>query len=173
MPLISVIIACLNDLANLPRAVDSVQGQDFTDWELVIMDGASGDGTQDYLRTLTDSRIVWRSEKDRGLTQAWNKAVSLARGEWLIFLGADDFVWDDKVFGKAAAQLRASNVALAYGEVHIVAQHDDTIVRRMVLDKRAFLADLNGSNDMQAYRTKDFSMPAGHSKPAYSTHPSA
>lgn len=148
MPLISVIIACLNDVRHLPRAVESVECQSFADWELVIMDGASTDGTQDYIRTFTDSRIRWRSEKDGGLTQAWNKAVELARGDWLIFLGADDFIWDGEVFAKAAPYLRASQAALAYGEVPIVAQHTDTVVRRVSFEKKAFLAHLNGSNNM-------------------------
>jgi glycosyltransferase involved in cell wall biosynthesis len=148
MPLISVIIACLNDLKHLSRAVESVAKQDFADWEIVIMDGASRDGTQDYLRTLSDPRIIWRSEKDGGLTQAWNKAIAIARGQWLIFLGADDFIWDGAVFSKAAPYLLVSDVALAFGEVFVVAEHDDTIVRRMALEKSAFMKNLNGPNNM-------------------------
>jgi glycosyltransferase involved in cell wall biosynthesis len=148
MPLISVIIASLNDLEHLPRAVKSVAKQNFADWEIVIMDGASQDGTKDYLHALSDPRIVWRSEKDGGLTEAWNKAVALSQGQWLIFLGADDFVWDDGVFSKAAPYLRASDAALAFGEVFIVAEYDDTIVRRMALKKPAFLRNLNAPNDM-------------------------
>jgi len=166
MPLISVIIACLNDLKHLPRAVESVAKQDFADWEIVIMDGASQDGTQDYLRTLSDPRIVWRSEKDDGLTQAWNKAIALAQGQWLVFLGADDFIWDDCIFSKVSPYLRASDAALAFGEVFIVAEHDDTIVRRMALEKPAFLKNLNGPNDMGIPHQGFF-----HARRAFTTGP--
>ncbi len=148
MPLVSVIIACLNDLKHLPRAVDSVLGQSCTELELVIMDGASSDGTPDYLKTLVDPRVQWRSERDGGLTQAWNKAVELARGDWLMFLGADDYIWDCDVLAKAAPYLRTSTAALAFGEVQIIAEQSDQVVRRMSLEKPVFMAHLNGSNDM-------------------------
>ncbi|HKU65847.1 MAG TPA: glycosyltransferase family 2 protein [Rhizomicrobium sp.] len=145
MPLVSVIIACLNSLEHLPRALDSVLSQSFTDLELVIMDGDSKDGTPNYLRTLADPRVQWRSERDGGLTQAWNKAVELARGEWLIFLGADDYIWDPNVLVRAAPLLRAAGpVVLAFGEVCMVAEAGDHVVRHCRFDERALLEQLRG-----------------------------
>jgi len=144
MPLVSVIIACLNDLKHLPRAVDSVLDQTFTDIELVIMDGASKDGTPDYLRGLTDSRVQWRSERDGGLTLAWNKAMTMAKGEWLLFLGADDYIWDSKVLANAAAYLKHSDAAFAFGEVRIVAKHSNAVVQTAKFDKARLLAQLRG-----------------------------
>jgi glycosyltransferase involved in cell wall biosynthesis len=146
--LVSVIIACLNDLEHLPRAVDSVLSQNFTDLELVIMDGGSNDGTPDYLRTLTDPRVQWRSERDGGLTEAWNKAVELARGDWYLFLGADDYIWDNAVLQKAAPHLQASNALLAFGEVRVVAQKDDTVVHVLRYDTAMLLAHLQGPNGL-------------------------
>jgi len=142
MPLVSVIIACLNDLRHLPKAVDSVLAQSFTDIELVVMDGASMDGTPEYLKTLTDPRVQWRSERDGGLTNAWNKAIALSRGDWLLFLGADDYIWDRDVIARAAPCLRGSAAALAFGEVRIVAEHSDDVVQTARFDRAALLAQL-------------------------------
>jgi glycosyltransferase involved in cell wall biosynthesis len=144
MPLVSIIIACLNDLKHLPKAVDSVLDQSFTDIELIIMDGASKDGTPDYLKTLSDPRVTWRSERDDGLTQAWNKAVGLAQGNWLLFLGADDYIWDRDVIARAAPYLKDSNANLAFGNVNIVAEHSDDVVQTADFDRDMLLAQLRG-----------------------------
>jgi len=148
MPLVSVIIVCLNGRAHLPRAVESVLNQTFSDIELIVMDGASNDGTSDYLRSLHDERLVWRSEPDGGITQAWNKAVALTRGDWLLFLGADDYIWDKEVITKAAPFLRDSIAALAFGEVFIVAKHNDEVVQSVKFDLAALLAHLSGPNGL-------------------------
>jgi glycosyltransferase involved in cell wall biosynthesis len=142
--LVSVIIACLNDLKHLPKAVDSVLGQRLADVELVIMDGASKDGTPNYLKTLTDPRVTWRSEHDGGLTQAWNKAIALARGDWLLFLGADDYIWDRDVIARAAPYLATTRARLAFGDVNIVAEHTDGVVKPVQFDQDALLAQLRG-----------------------------
>jgi glycosyltransferase involved in cell wall biosynthesis len=140
--LISVIIACLNDLKHLPRAVDSVLNQSISDIELVIMDGASTDGTSGYLKTLTDPRVIWHSERDGGLTEAWNKAVALARGDWLLFLGADDYIWDHEVFARVMPHLDGKHAKFAFGDVNMVAEHSDNIVKTVHFDRDALLAQL-------------------------------
>lgn len=142
--LVSVIIACLNDLKHLPKAVDSVLGQSVPDIELIIMDGASKDGTPDYLKTLTDPRVIWRSERDGGLTQAWNKAIALARGDWLLFLGADDYIWDRDVIARATSYLADTSARLAFGDVNIVAEHTDDVVKPVHFNRNTLLVQLRG-----------------------------
>jgi glycosyltransferase involved in cell wall biosynthesis len=63
--------------------------QRYTDYEVWIIDGASTDGTQEYLKTL-DQRFNFISEEDSGIYNAMNKGIEKSRGEWLYFLGADD-----------------------------------------------------------------------------------
>jgi glycosyltransferase involved in cell wall biosynthesis len=58
--------------------------------EHIVWDGDSTDGTIDVLRQYDDRIALWRSEPDRGIYDAWNKALFDARGEWICFLGADD-----------------------------------------------------------------------------------
>jgi glycosyltransferase involved in cell wall biosynthesis len=144
MPLVSFVIATWNRGGQLPRAVASVLSQTYGDIELIVMDGGSKDGTVEYLQGLGDARLQWRSEKDGGLTFAWNKALELARGEWLLFLGADDYLWDPEVVAKAAPYLKNSSAALAFGEVRIVAEDSDRVVHTADFDKRRLLAQLRG-----------------------------
>ena len=105
-PLISVVIATRNAAADLPRCLDSLRRQTFRGFEVVVMDGASTDGTVGLLEAAGDVVTVWRSETDAGIYNAWNKALALAKGEWFCMLGADDWLWDAQALERLAPQLR-------------------------------------------------------------------
>ena len=91
---ISVIVAAKNSLPDLQRLVGSFREIGSLRTELVIVDGAGNDGTSEWLASLTaraeSPRIVSISQSDSGIAEAWNRGVRLARGRWLVFLGADD-----------------------------------------------------------------------------------
>jgi len=89
-PQFSIIIACKNPGPQLARAAESVWDQTDTSNELVVVDGASTDGTRDWLETHGARLGGFLSEPDRGVYEAMNKGARLAHGEWLLFLGADD-----------------------------------------------------------------------------------
>jgi glycosyltransferase involved in cell wall biosynthesis len=107
VPLISIIVATRNAAATLPRCLASIRAQSFRDFELIVMDAASTDGTVELLESGSDFIAAWRSEPDRGIYHAWNKALELSRGEWICFLGADDWLWDDRVLEALAPYLRS------------------------------------------------------------------
>jgi glycosyltransferase involved in cell wall biosynthesis len=107
-PLISILIATRNAADGLPRCLDSIRRQSFRGFEVVVMDGASTDATVDILKASGDVVTAWRSEPDQGIYSAWNKALALARGEWLCVLGADDWLWDENALERLAPQLRAA-----------------------------------------------------------------
>jgi glycosyltransferase involved in cell wall biosynthesis len=87
---LSIILATFQAVHVLERCLNSIVGQDFIDWELLIVDGGSNDGTVDLIRQF-DARLTWwESAKDRGIYDAWNKALGHARGEYVCFIGADD-----------------------------------------------------------------------------------
>jgi glycosyltransferase involved in cell wall biosynthesis len=103
MPLLSVIIPTYNAAATIVRALDSIITQRFTDLEIIVADGNSGDNTMDIVKEYAqrDKRIRYLSEKDNGVYDAMNKGVQLAKGEWLYFLGSDDALYEnvlDQVF---------------------------------------------------------------------------
>jgi glycosyltransferase involved in cell wall biosynthesis len=121
-PLISVIVAVFNGRATLQQCIDSFARQTYANKELIVIDGGSTDGTIDVLRENQNTISYWVSEPDRGIYSAWNKALSQARGEWICFLGADDYFWDTNALAHMGVQLQKlpSSVLVAYGEIMVV-----------------------------------------------------
>lgn len=93
-PRLSIIIATWQAASTLERCLESIVSQDFEDWELLIADGNSTDGTVDLIRKYESHIAWWESADDDGIYDAWNKALGRARGEYVCFLGADD-VWSE------------------------------------------------------------------------------
>ena len=89
-PRISVVIAAFRAVDVLPRAIASVLKQKEVPCELIVIDGASGDGTAELLHSFGEQITAWVSEPDFGIYDAWNKGIALAQGQWIAFLGADD-----------------------------------------------------------------------------------
>ena len=89
-PRISIITSTFNAAADMPHTIRSIREQTSRDFEWIVVDGNSTDGTQDLLRENDGLITHWISEPDQGIYDAWNKACKMARGEWLLFLGAGD-----------------------------------------------------------------------------------
>lgn len=121
-PLISIIVAVYNGKTTLQQCIDSVVQQTYSNKELIIIDGGSQDGTVELLQANDDCLSYWVSEPDDGIYNAWNKALAHAKGEWICFLGADDYFWDAQVLEKMAEQLVkvSSVVCIAYGQVMLI-----------------------------------------------------
>jgi glycosyltransferase involved in cell wall biosynthesis len=89
-PQLSIIIATWNAARTFERCLRSITRQSFTNWELLIADGASTDGTIDLIRKHESHIAWWQSRNDRGIYDAWNQAIANSRGKYVAFLGADD-----------------------------------------------------------------------------------
>jgi glycosyltransferase involved in cell wall biosynthesis len=89
-PRLSIVVATYNAVQTLERCLQSIFGQTFRDWELLIVDGASADGTVDVIHRHSNRIRYWRSQPDAGIYDAWNHAIATASGEFICFLGADD-----------------------------------------------------------------------------------
>src|SRR5690348_14220883 len=92
-PRVSLIIAVYNGASTIVKCLNSVAAQTYGSRELIVIDGGSTDGTVDILRCNADQLSYWISEPDTGVYNAWNKGLARARGEWIAFLGADDYLW--------------------------------------------------------------------------------
>jgi len=118
-PLISIIIATLNNKRTLQQCIDSVAKQTYPNKELIIIDGGSKDGTVNLLEENSDNFGYWISEPDRGVYNAWNKGLVQAKGDWICFIGSDDFFWNENVLDQMVAHLKnlLPSILIAYGQV--------------------------------------------------------
>ncbi len=114
-PLISIITVVLNSAQTLEKAIKSVICQKIKDYEYIIVDGASVDGSIEIIKKYESELTCWISEPDEGVYDAMNKAVSLSSGKWVYFLGADDQMLDS--FATAANYLKDEKT-LYYGNVY-------------------------------------------------------
>lgn len=89
-PLVTVITASWNSAKTIRACLRSVQAQDYGAIEHLVVDGGSTDGTLDILHDEAAENLVWKSERDKGIYDAWNKGLVRARGTWIAFLGSDD-----------------------------------------------------------------------------------
>ena len=120
---VSIVIACLNAAPVIERCLETVVAQDYPDIEVVVADGGSRDGTQGILGEAGLGRpLIWISEPDLGIADAWNKAVARATGEWLLFLGPDDTLAASDVISRAMAILRhaAPRHRVVYGQIAMI-----------------------------------------------------
>lgn len=113
--MISVVVVCRNPGRSLDHALDSVSRQSFHRFELVVIDGGSTDGTAARLESRRADLSHCVSEPDQGVYQAMNKGIAAARGEWILFLGADDRLANDRVLEETAAVLATSPAGVAAG----------------------------------------------------------
>jgi teichuronic acid biosynthesis glycosyltransferase TuaG len=89
-PRITVVMPAFNGEANLPNSIGSLLSQEYQDWELIVVNDGSTDGTRRYLDELLDTRIRVLHQDNRGVSAARNAALDIAKGEFITFLDADD-----------------------------------------------------------------------------------
>jgi glycosyltransferase involved in cell wall biosynthesis len=94
--LISILIPCYNAERWIAQAIESALSQSWPDCEVVVVDDGSTDGSLDIIKRFGD-RVRWESGANQGGNVARNRLLSLARGEWLQYLDADDYLLPDKI----------------------------------------------------------------------------
>ena len=106
----SIIVAVKNGLALLQGMIAATRAIGPESAEIVVIDGGSLDGTVPWLESLapggSSGALSWESRQDSGIAEAWNRGVARARGDWVVFLGADDRVVDAAAWDAAAATRR-------------------------------------------------------------------
>ena len=108
-PLFSLITSTLNSASTLERCLDSVAGQRGASFEHLIADGGSSDATLSIVERHT-RRYPLRlacSAPDSGLYQAWNRGIEQAQGDWILFLGSDDYLLTDDALSRIASAIQA------------------------------------------------------------------
>lgn len=119
---ISIITAVYNNRATLADTLDSALAQNYRDKELIVVDGASTDGTLEVIQRYTGQLAQIVSEPDRGIYDALNKGIRLATGDIIGFLHSDDIFADDQVLARIAAAFTNSSIDACYGDLCYVRQ---------------------------------------------------
>ena len=94
---LSIITINYNNLEGLKKTVSSVVDQTYQEFEYIVIDGESTDGSKAYLESQSDAIDIWVSEPDNGIYNAMNKGIMKASGAYLLFLNSGDHLFDDEV----------------------------------------------------------------------------
>lgn len=120
-PRVSVIVTAYKLDQFLPKAIDSVRGQTFQDWELLVVDDAALDSTKKIVESYADTRISYRPTLENlGLPGARNYGFYLSRGRYIRHLDADDWLAEDALRLEAEALDNDPSIHIAYGHLESV-----------------------------------------------------
>ena len=112
----SIVVVSLNAGDELKKTVDSVLAQSYSDYEIIVKDGGSTDGS---LETLPGDRHVKLTKRaDKGIYDAMNQAVGRVRGDYVLFLNCGDYLADNKVLARVAKAAALSGADILYGDLY-------------------------------------------------------
>ncbi|MBR1904295.1 MAG: glycosyltransferase [Alphaproteobacteria bacterium] len=114
-PLLSIITVCKNE-PFIADTCKSVVSQSCRDFEWLVIDGASTDGTLEKIRPYKDAIDVLVSEPDNGIYEAMNKGIRMARGRYLLFLNGGDCLYDKRTLAQVMPHLEKAQADVFYGD---------------------------------------------------------
>lgn len=112
--LVSIITVNFNHLEGLKRTYESVVSQTFTDYEWIVIDGGSTDGSREFIEQHQDRFAYWCSEKDNGIYHAMNKGIRQAKGAYLNFMNTGDIFAGSKTLAEVFREQRTADILYGY-----------------------------------------------------------
>lgn len=142
-PRITVVTPSFNQAAYLERTICSVLDQGYPNLEYIIVDGGSTDGSVEIIRKYADRLAWWVSEPDRGQTEAINKGLQRATGEWVGWQNSDDIYYPGAFHELAAAAAKHPQAGLIIGDMMLIDEHDRPLrdIRYVKPSYKALLAE--------------------------------
>ena len=116
MSKITIITVNFNNLEGLKKTAESVLSQTYKDFEFIIVDGGSRDGSKEYIEEISDNVTLWVSEPDSGIYNAMNKGIKMAKGDYICFLNSGDIFFDENTLNSVANQVDGE-VGIYYGDM--------------------------------------------------------
>ncbi len=141
-PLVSIITPCYNAERYIEENILSVAGQDYPEIEHIVVDGQSLDGTVEILKRHA-AKICWKSEPDRGMYDAINKGISMASGDLMTYINADDAYYDAASVSAVVAEFeRHPEADFVYGHCAFVGEGGEIlyIFKAAAFDRKLALA---------------------------------
>lgn len=129
--LVSVVMPTWNSMRYIQESIESLLSQTHQNFELLVCDGGSNDGTLDYLESLGDSRIRIVSRQDKGLVNALNIGFSHAKGDVLCWLNSDDRYLAADVLARVCQRLSVGDLHFLIGGCAMLAE-DGTVMRYLL-----------------------------------------
>jgi glycosyltransferase involved in cell wall biosynthesis len=121
-PFFSIITVVRNARDTIEDCIQSVEEQNFSDFEYIVIDGLSDDGTSELISKHIDSIDTYVREKDTGIYDAMNKAISMCRGRYIGIINADDSYFKDTLLKVQRALRKYPQAQIVYGGVQILSE---------------------------------------------------
>ena len=133
-PRISIVTPSFNQAKFLEETIRSVLDQSYPNFEYMVIDGGSSDGSVEIIRKYEKRLAYWTSESDRGQADAINKGWRRATGEILAYLNSDDTYYPGALRLAAEAFAYDSSIGLVYGRCNVIDEHGAVLRERRVRD---------------------------------------
>jgi glycosyltransferase involved in cell wall biosynthesis len=134
-PVVSIITIVYNNIEHIEKTIQSAVNQAYYDKEYIIIDGGSKDGTLDIIKNYEPQIDYWISEPDKGIYDAMNKGLHLAKGDYVVFLNSGDLFFNDEVLSKVFSTFD-KDVDIFYGETNLMDENGVILGTRTNLTTR-------------------------------------
>jgi len=137
LPFVSVVVTTYNRAGLLRETIDSILNQSFSDFELIVVDNMSADGTEEYVRSLSDPRVRFYSNRNGGIISVnRNYGILKSVGKYVAFCDDDD-LWEKAKLEKQVCALRnAPQAGLCYSNA--LSFCEDTVVDMQMMKKKVY-----------------------------------
>jgi len=131
---VSVIVATYNCVNSIEKTIKSFIAQNYSEKELIIIDGGSTDETQNIIKKYKNNISFWVSEPDKGISDAFNKGIKHSTGDFIYFLGAGDYFWKNNVLKLMMTDVDPENNSIVCGRINRISQNNNKIIYASEID---------------------------------------
>lgn len=145
--LVSIITPCYNGEKYIARTIDSVLAQTYTDWEMIIIDDGSKDGSAALVRSYVekDSRIQFYQQENAGSAAARNNGIRRAEGQYIALLDADD-LWEPEFLEEQVRFMTEKNATCVYCSYRCINENDEEILNPVICKPEITTKDMMVTN---------------------------
>lgn len=153
-PLITIITVCFNAISSIEKTILSVINQTYPNIEYIIIDGSSTDGTIDVIKKYDDKITYWISEPDKGIYDAMNKGIDLAKGEWINFMNCGDTFYSKFIIENLIKRIN-SDSDIIYGDTSIQTAIGKYIKSASIVSERNYMPFVHQSSFVKTFILKN------------------
>jgi len=136
-PKLSIILPTYNRRHYLAECLPSVLGQGFKDFELIIIDGGSTDGTGNYINALKDKRIIYIWQYNEGEYMATNLGLRMAQGDYITYIHSDDIMPRGSLLRRVRTLDQNPRLDFSHGDINLIDKKGEVLSRLPAIDLSA------------------------------------